>query len=74
MQEEYISKDEYNHIINFILNMDEKYRDVLILNYVVGLSAKEIAGALDKPLGTVQTQLKRGKDLVKEKFKELNIK
>lgn len=74
LQEEYISKDEYNHIINFILNMDEKYRDVLILNYVVGLSAKEIAGALDKPLSTVQTQLKRGKDLVKEKFKELNIK
>ena len=74
VQEEYITKDEYNHIIHFILNMDEKYRDVLILSYVVGLSTKEIAGALDKPIGTVQTQLKRGKELVKEKFKELNIK
>ncbi len=74
VQEEYISKDEYNHIINFILNMDEKYRDVLILNYVVGLSAKEIASALGKPLNTVQTQLKRGRRLIKENFKELNIK
>ena len=54
--------------------MDEKYKDVLMLFYLVGLSPKEISIALDRPLNTINTQLARGKQLIIKKFKELNIK
>ena len=54
--------------------MDERYKDVLMLFYLVGLSPKEISIALDRPLNTVNTQLARGKQLIIKKFKELNIK
>ena len=54
--------------------MDEKYKDVLTLYYLVGLSVKEIALALGRSMNTVNTQLTRGKQLIIKKFKELNIK
>ena len=54
--------------------MDEKYKDVLTLYYLVGLSVKEIALALGRSMNSVNTQLTRGKQLIIKKFKELNIK
>lgn len=41
--------------------IDSKYRDVLILHYVDGFRAREIAKILDMKQGTVLTRLRRGR-------------
>lgn len=41
--------------------IDPKYRDVLILHYVDGFRAREIAKILDMKQGTVLTRLRRGR-------------
>lgn len=51
--------------------LDAKYRDVLILHYVEGFRAREIAEILDVKLGTVLTRLSRGRERMKEIY-ELN--
>ena len=68
------TKEQYDEVLEIIFQMDERYKDVLMLFYLVGLSPKEISIALDRPLNTVNTQLTRGKQLIIKKFKELNIK
>lgn len=45
--------------------VDAKYRDVLILHYVEGFRAKEIAKILDVKLGTVLTRLRRGRECLR---------
>ena len=50
--------------------MDEKYRQVLILRYTHDLSYDEIAESLNIPLNTVRTWIKRGLDRLKAQVKE----
>lgn len=49
-----------------IAALPEAYREVLSLRLVHGLEAVEIAHALGRPLETVKTQLKRGKERLRE--------
>ena len=73
-ENDYTTKEQYDEILKIIFEMDEKYKDVLTLYYLVGLSVKEIAIALGRSMNSVNTQLTRGKQLIIKKFKELNIK
>lgn len=43
-----------------IKRLKPKYRDVIVLKYYEDMSVEEIARALNKPLGTVKTWIKRG--------------
>ena len=54
--------------------IDEKYRTVLILNYIEGKSYQEVADILNKPIGTVGTLLNRAKKILKKKLVEEGIK
>lgn len=54
--------------------IDEKYRTVLILNYIEGKSYQEIADILNKPIGTVGTLLNRAKKILKKNLIEEGIK
>ena len=47
----------------------EKYRIIIVLRYYENLEYNEIAKLLDKPLGTVKTELYRAKALLKDKLK-----
>lgn len=49
-----------------IEEIDAVYRDALLLFYVEGLPYKEIATALEIPIGTVMSRLSRGKALLKK--------
>lgn len=51
--------------------MPEKYRIVITLRYYENLGYKEIAKLLDKPLGTVKTELYRAKAILKNKLKDI---
>lgn len=59
-----INRDDYDTIIQAIKNMDKIYRDVLLLHYVKGLTAKQIAEILDRKSGTVTQQIVRGKKIL----------
>lgn len=56
-------------ILRVIKELDEKYRDVIIMKYVDDLSTKEIAFALNETENNVYVRLSRGLEKVKEILK-----
>lgn len=52
-------------------SLGEDYRQILILNVIGDMPYKDIAEALDIPIGTVMSRLSRAKSLLREKVAEL---
>ncbi|HPN54669.1 MAG TPA: RNA polymerase sigma factor [Candidatus Moranbacteria bacterium] len=52
---------------DIIDNLDEKYREVLVLKFLEEKDYKEISDILEKPMGTVATLINRAKKQFKEK-------
>jgi len=50
------------------LELDEHFRAPLVLYYLQCLTYREIAEALDIPVGTVMSRLSRGKDILRQKL------
>lgn len=61
-------------LLESIKRIDEKYRIVLVLNYLEGKSYQEIADILNKPIGTVGTLLNRAKKVLKKELIKDGIK
>ncbi len=62
-------------INNVLVNLDEKYREVLVLRFFEEKDYSEISDILKKPIGTVSTLLNRAKKYFKkelEKYPNLN--
>ncbi len=55
-------------ILETVLKLPEKYRNVIYLHYYEGYSALEIAGILRKKENTVYTWLSRARELLKEEL------
>ena len=53
--------------------LPEKYRIIIVLRYYENLDYNEIAKLLNKPLGTVKTELYRAKALLKDKLKNVVV-
>ncbi len=53
--------------------LDERFRDVLLLNTVGGESYATIAQKLDVPIGTVMSRLHRAKATMRDKLAEENV-
>lgn len=51
--------------------LDDEYRDVVVMRDLQGLSYEEIAEMLDIAPGTVRSRLHRGREKLKEKLKHL---
>ncbi len=66
----YIKKEQAQAVHKVLEELPQKYREVLILYYLEGMSYTEISDILRKPPGTVATLLKRAKD----KFKKIATK
>lgn len=68
----------YNRILQEIKDLDVIYRDVLILAFVHGFSAKEISEILQVPVRTVETRIYRGRQKIIKKlenfYNEYDIK
>ena len=60
IEEDYIKSKEVETVLQAILEMKENYRDALTLRFVSELSMKEIAIAMDIPVGTVKSLVSRG--------------
>jgi RNA polymerase sigma-70 factor, ECF subfamily len=52
---------DHSNLKNAIDSIQEEFRSVLIMFYFEDLSYKEIAEALEIPIGTVMSRLARGK-------------
>lgn len=55
-----------------VMGLPKKYRLPIYLHYYEGYSTKEIAGILKIPNGTVCTNLKRGRELLKKQLQEVD--
>jgi RNA polymerase sigma-70 factor (ECF subfamily) len=66
-------KLSHDEVLNVLNQMDEKYRQVLLLRYQQELSYEEISQALGIPLNTVRTWIKRGLDKLKNDVKEMAL-
>ena len=55
-------------ILETVLKLPDKYRNVIYLYYYEGYSALEIAGILRKKENTVYTWLSRARELLKEEL------
>ncbi|MBU9714922.1 RNA polymerase sigma factor [Evansella tamaricis] len=72
--EEITCANDFQKIIdNSLLHIPENYRMVLTLRYVEEMSYEQIATALNQSLGTVKSNISRGRKLLKQKLTEQNI-
>jgi len=57
-------------LVNALNHLPEEYKEVLLLWAVEGFSYKEIATALDVPMGTVMSRLHRARQRLSEQLKD----
>ncbi len=69
LNEESRSLDEESaEILESVLKLPEKYRDVIYLHYFEGYSAVEIAGILGRKENTIYTWLSRAKEMLRKRL------
>lgn len=61
-------QEEIQEVFN---NLDEKYREVLILKFWEGKDYQEISDILQKPMGSIATLINRGKKNFIKKYNEI---
>ena len=66
-------EDDYREVYSAVLSLPGKYRAVIHLHYFEGLSVTEIAQMLQVPEGTVKSQLSRGRALLRDLLKEVEL-
>ena len=66
-------EDDYREVYSAVLSLPGKYRAVIHLHYFEGLSVAEMAAALKSTEGTVKSQLSRGRALLREALKEVEL-
>lgn len=63
---DYQAKVDSQTLLKKLGDLEEAYREPLVLFYLEDLSYKEIADILDIPIGTVMSRLSRGKSALKK--------
>ena len=58
-------KDQAGFVLSALLSLPEKYKTVMYLYYFEGYSVKEISCMLERKESTLQTQLSKGRELLK---------
>jgi RNA polymerase sigma-70 factor, ECF subfamily len=66
----YIESERHPELLQAVMELDEKYKEILILRFYKDFSVKEISEILDCPEGTVKTKIHRGVNLLRSKLKE----
>ena len=66
-------EDDYREVYSAVLSLPAKYRAVIHLHYFEGLSVAEMAQTLHTAEGTVKSQLSRGRALLREMLKEVEL-
>jgi RNA polymerase sigma-70 factor (ECF subfamily) len=53
-------------LLDTVMTLPEKYREVIYLFYYAGYSVLELASILDSKENTIKSRLKRGREMLKE--------
>ena len=61
-------QEDYREVLEAVMSLPQKYRDVVYLHYYEGYTAKEIGGILGKKVNTVYTLLTRSKQILQKKL------
>lgn len=67
--ENILEKEQSSLIIQEILNLPIKYKDILLLYYYQDFSTPDISKILNIPEASVRTRLRRARELIKDKLK-----
>ena len=62
-------KEEYKEVLEAVLSLPEKYKDVVYLHYYENYTAPEISDLLKRNVNTIYTLLTRSRVLLKNKLK-----
>ncbi len=65
-----IQKDEETSLVNAVMTLPIKFREVIFLHYFEELTLSEISNVTGVNVNTLKTRLKRAKELVKSKIEE----
>ncbi len=57
-------------LYNAIDELEDKYKDAIILRYIEDLKIEEIAKTLNRPINTIKTHIRKGIDDMKKLLKE----
>ena len=60
--------DAHRKVMEAVVDLEEPYREAVLLRYFEGLSATEVAARQDVPPSTARTRLKRARDRLREKL------
>lgn len=66
VREKYLQSADAAHILNIVQQLDEKYREVILLRYVNGLSVKEISRMVHESQANVYVRIHRGLKSIKK--------
>ena len=69
-EESLLRREQNRRLLQAVLALPEKYRDVIHLFYYEELSVKEIARVMGRRESTVTSQLTRGRQLLRKSLKE----
>lgn len=61
-----ISQEEIMDVRNAVKKLKDDYREVIELYYFCGFNTREISNMLDRAENTIKSQLRRGRDSLKE--------
>lgn len=61
-------REDHREVLEAVLSLPQKYRDVVYLHYYEGYTAPEIGDILNKKVNTVYTLLTRSKQMLREKL------
>lgn len=64
----YISSEENKHLMQEVMRLPSKYREVIHLFYIEDLSIEDISTILKRNKSTIQTQLQRARKVLKERL------
>ncbi|MCP3029313.1 sigma-70 family RNA polymerase sigma factor [Halobacillus sp. A5] len=63
-----VNKSEDEELLEHILKLEDKYREVIVLYYFEEFDVKELSDLLNVSPNTVKTRLRRGRQLLQEKL------
>lgn len=61
-------REDHKEVLEAVLSLPQKYRDVVYLHYYEGYTAPEISNILGKKVNTIYTLLTRSKQMLREKL------
>ncbi len=64
----YLEADRNEQLLQIILTLPMKYREIIVLHYFYDIKIYELASVLDLKQNTVKTRLSRGRDMLKRKI------